>query len=110
MADYQYDPFDDGSNTILKERQLEGMRDFVNKYSKNLHEIEEAIDESLSKVWDFDSDPVELDIKPYEQTTILELTKTDNKLFNKVMIVFGSLVGEIKKLKSIVKNKKKIFF
>ena len=99
---YEYDPFDDGSNSILKERHLERSKEFIKKYAQDLHIIEQTIDESLSKVWDFDTDPIELDIKPYEQTSIIELAKTDNKLFSKIIIVFSSLCQEIKKLKSIV--------
>jgi WASH complex subunit 7 len=101
---YEYDPFDDGSNSILKERHLERSKEFIKKYAQDLHVIEQTIDESLSKVWDFDTDPIELDIKPYEQTSIIELAKTDNKLFSKIIIVFSSLCQEIKKLKSIVKK------
>lgn len=101
--EYTYDPFDDGSNSIRRERHLEKSREFINKYAKELRLIENTIDESLSKVWDIDTDPIELDIRPYEQTSIIELAKSDNKLFSKIIIVFSSLCAEIKKLKGIVR-------
>jgi len=50
---------------------------------------------------------VALSFQPYEQTKILELVKTDNKLFNKIIIVFASLCVEMRKLKEEVRN---IFF
>jgi WASH complex subunit 7 len=78
------------------------MRAFLDEYSQQLREIEEALHESLSDVWDATVDPVALSIAPYEQSSILELLNTENKLFNKVMLVFASLCSEASQLISIV--------
>lgn len=67
-----------------------------------LQEVEEALDESLSEVWDAIVDPIALAIEPYEQTHILELVNTDNKVFNKIITVFGALCSEIKHLSETV--------
>eukprot|EP00005_Dracoamoeba_jomungandri_P006864 CAMPEP_0174266912 /NCGR_PEP_ID=MMETSP0439-20130205/31901_1 /TAXON_ID=0 /ORGANISM="Stereomyxa ramosa, Strain Chinc5" /LENGTH=1083 /DNA_ID=CAMNT_0015354161 /DNA_START=59 /DNA_END=3310 /DNA_ORIENTATION=+ len=67
--------------------------------------MEEAIDESLSDVWDAMMDPVALHLDPYEQTKVINMIKTDNKLFNKIMLVFASLCVELRKLSQEAKNK-----
>ena len=71
---------------------------------------------SQSEVWDPLADPIgttrffllfvialilrqALIIEPHEQTSVLELCKTDNRLFNKLMITFASLVAEVQRLK-----------
>ena len=42
---------------------------------------------------------------PYEQTTLLELIHTDNKVFNKVIAVLSSLCCEIDSLKYEAENR-----
>lgn len=42
---------------------------------------------------------------PYEQTTMLQLIKTDNKIFNKIITVLASLCGELEVLKYEAENK-----
>jgi hypothetical protein len=43
-------------------------------------------------------------LEPHEQTSVLELCKTDNRLFNKIMITFASLVAEVQRLKRHVRG------
>ena len=50
-------------------------------------------------------DPIEIETEPYEQTNILELIQTENRLFNKVMKVFAWLCDEALLLESIVSSK-----
>jgi len=105
MDEYVLDAFDDGSSRKVGEILLNKMRRFVEEHSKQLKDIEEALDESLSEAWDSTVDPIGLDIQPYEQTKILDLIKTDNKLFDKVLIVFVSLCSEMKKLEHEAREK-----
>jgi WASH complex subunit 7 len=89
---------------LLGEQLLGKLTDFVSKYGNQLHEIETSLDETLSEVWDAMEDPVGLNAQPYEQTTVLQLVRTDNKLFNKVTLIFASLCLEMKHLTEHVSN------
>ena len=120
--DYRFDEFIDGSESMLViyvlkinfslelvgEHHLVKFKKFVGDYGKQLSEIENALDETLSQVWDYTTDPLSLSLKTYEQTPLLQLVKTDNKIFNKLLLVFTSLCSEIEHLKEQVNimNKK----
>jgi WASH complex subunit 7 len=75
----------------------------VKQYTKQIEEIENALEESLNEVWDSTIDPISLSVKPYEQTNLIQLIKTDNKVFNKVLLVFASVCSEIHQLKDLVR-------
>lgn len=72
-------------------------------YARQLRDYEENLDETLSEVWDSNSDPVSLSILPYEQSEIIHLAKTDNKIFSKVISVFGTLCNQIRLLREAVR-------
>ncbi|XP_054885135.1 WASH complex subunit 4 isoform X1 [Poeciliopsis prolifica] len=97
--DWEFDRFDDGSQKIHTEVQLKNYSKFLEEYTSQLKGIEEALDDSIGDVWDFTLDPIALKLLPYEQTSLLELIKTDNKVLNKVVTVYAALCGEVKKLK-----------
>lgn len=42
---------------------------------------------------------------PYEQTSLLQLIKTDNKIFNKIITVLASLCSEMKALQHEAESK-----
>lgn len=42
---------------------------------------------------------------PYEQTTLLQLVKTDNKIFNKVITVLAALCCELRALRHEAETK-----
>lgn len=42
---------------------------------------------------------------PYEHTTLLQLIDTDNKVLNKILVVFATLCAEVRYLQSEAKNK-----
>ncbi len=42
---------------------------------------------------------------PYEQTSLLQLIKTDNKVLNKVITVLAALCSEMSALKTEAENK-----
>uniref|UniRef100_A0A8B9HRX0 WASH complex subunit 4 n=1 Tax=Astyanax mexicanus TaxID=7994 RepID=A0A8B9HRX0_ASTMX len=84
---------------IHTEVQLKNYTKFLEEYSSQLKAIEEALDDSIGDVWDFTLDPIALQLIPYEQSSLLELIKTENKVLNKVITVYAALCSEVKKLK-----------
>ncbi|XP_039617760.1 WASH complex subunit 4 [Polypterus senegalus] len=103
--DWEFDRFDDGSQKIHAEVQLKNYGKFLEEYTSQLKGIEDALDDTIGDVWDFTLDPVSLKLLPYEQSALLELIKTENKVFNKVITVFAALCCEIKKLKHEAETK-----
>ncbi|XP_056595412.1 WASH complex subunit 4 [Triplophysa dalaica] len=97
--DWEFDRFDDGSQKIHTEVQLKSYEKFLEEYAAQLQGIEEALDDSIGDVWDFTLDPIALKLIPYEQSSLLELIKTENKVLNKVITVYAALCCEVKKLK-----------
>uniref|UniRef100_A0A8C0JVF5 WASH complex subunit 4 N-terminal domain-containing protein n=1 Tax=Canis lupus dingo TaxID=286419 RepID=A0A8C0JVF5_CANLU len=105
--DWEFDRVDDGSQKIHAEVQLKNYGKFLEEYTSQLRRIEDALDDSIGDVWDFNLDPIALKLLPYEQSSLLELIKTENKVLNKVITVYAALCCEIKKLKY---EKVKIWF
>ncbi|XP_048863417.1 WASH complex subunit 4 isoform X1 [Brienomyrus brachyistius] len=97
--DWEFDRFDDGSTKIHTEVQLKNYVKFLEDYTSQLKGIEDALDDSIGDVWDFTLDPIALKLLPYEQSSLLELIKTENKVLNKVITVYAALCSEVKKLK-----------
>ncbi|XP_014635938.1 PREDICTED: WASH complex subunit 7 isoform X2 [Ceratotherium simum simum] len=97
--DWEFDRVDDGSQKIHAEVQLKNYGKFLEEYTSQLRRIEDALDDSIGDVWDFNLDPIALKLLPYEHSSLLELIKTENKVLNKVITVYAALCCEIKKLK-----------
>ncbi|CAL1541419.1 unnamed protein product [Lymnaea stagnalis] len=98
-ADWEFDRFDDGSRKIVGELQLKKYGNFLEEYATQLKEIEDVLDESIGDAWDMSLDPISMQIVPYEQTTLLQLIHTDNRILNKVLTVLAALCAEIDALK-----------
>ncbi|XP_027049103.1 WASH complex subunit 4-like [Pocillopora damicornis] len=96
---WHLDAFDDGSLKLVGEAQLKKYGQFLEEYASQLKAIEDALDDSVGDSWDFSLDPIALQTLPYEQSRMLELIKTENKVFNKVIMVFASLCREMDQLK-----------
>ncbi|XP_069766077.1 WASH complex subunit 4 isoform X3 [Narcine bancroftii] len=96
---WQPDGLDAGSQRIHAEVQLKSYGKFLEEYTNQLKGIEDALDDSIGDVWDFTLDPIALKLLPYEQSSLLELIKTENKVLNKVITVYAALCCEVKKLK-----------
>ncbi|XP_070557659.1 WASH complex subunit 4-like isoform X2 [Ptychodera flava] len=108
MADdkgWEFDSFDDGSLKIVGEVQLKKYGKFLEDYATQLKEIENALDDSIGDAWDLTLDPIALQFLPYEQTSLLDLIKTDNKVLNKVITVLASLCCETDNLKHEAETK-----
>ncbi|KAK3584050.1 hypothetical protein CHS0354_031097 [Potamilus streckersoni] len=96
---WEFDKFDDGSQKIVGELQLKKFGSFLEDYATQLKEIEDALGDSVGDSWDMTLDTIALQLAPYEQTTLLQLIKTDNKIFNKIITVLASLCSEMQHLK-----------
>lgn len=104
-TDWEFDKFDDGSVKIVGELQLKQYESFLEEYATQLKEIEDALDDSIGDSWDMTLDPIGLQVLPYEQTTLLQLIRTDNKILNKVLTVLAALCCEIEALKHEAETK-----
>ncbi|XP_041350230.1 WASH complex subunit 4-like isoform X3 [Gigantopelta aegis] len=104
-ADWEFDKFDDGSLKIVGELQLRKYGKFLEDYASQLKEIEDALDESIGDCWDMTLDPIALQVLPYEQTNLLQLIRTDNKILNKVLTVLAALCCELDALKHEAETK-----
>ncbi|RXN19076.1 WASH complex subunit 7 [Labeo rohita] len=95
--DWEFDRFDDGSQKIHTEVQVKNYEKFLEEYTAQLQGIEEALDDSIGDVWDFTLDPITLKLLPYEQSSLLELIKTDNKAETKFyngLLYYGEGVSD----------------
>ncbi|XP_046580834.1 WASH complex subunit 4-like [Haliotis rubra] len=104
-ADWEFDKFDDGSLKIVGELQLKKYGSFLEDYASQLKDIEDALDDSIGDSWDMTLDPIALQFLPYEQTSLLQLIRTDNKIFNKIITVLASLCSEMDALKHEAETK-----
>ncbi|XP_066997257.2 WASH complex subunit 4 isoform X3 [Anabrus simplex] len=103
--DWQFDKLEDGTHKIAGEVQLRAYGQFLEEYASQLQGIEEALDDSMCDSWDMNVDPISLQFAPYEQTTLLQLIDTDNKVLNKVLTVFATLCAEAKYLEHEAKTR-----
>ncbi|EDV25801.1 uncharacterized protein TRIADDRAFT_24562 [Trichoplax adhaerens] len=102
--DWQFDAFNDGSLLNFESIISRKYNEFLGEYTDHLKAIQEALSHSLSDAWDFTMDPASLHILPYEQASLTQLIKTDNKILNKVMTVLAAVCCEIKRLEYEAKN------
>ena len=98
--------FDEGSHTIAIEKEQKSYLTFISEYSAQLSAMKEAlsvgnlstagpenIDSSL-----YDS-PIDWNLTPHEHTNFLQLTRTENVVLSKVIVVLSVLCYEVKQLK-----------
>nr|CAD7441834.1 unnamed protein product [Timema bartmani] len=104
-TDWDFDRSEDESQKVVGEIQLRMYGQFLEKYSLQLQEIKDALENNKRDFWDMSIDPASLQLASHEHTTILELINTDNKVLNKVLIVFSTLCAEVKFLVSEAKTK-----
>src|SRR3989338_7829613 len=102
---WERDGFDPGATSIVEQEQQVRFAEFVEGYAGQLRDLEEALQPSLSEMNNPDLQPIEIDTTPFEATSLIELVKTDNKLFDKVVLVFASLVAEMRRLSEFTLEK-----
>ncbi|KAH7984693.1 hypothetical protein HPB52_023522 [Rhipicephalus sanguineus] len=99
MAGERWDKdIDEGVVRIVGQLQLRKYGKFMEDLTTEFKNIEQSLDEGITEAWDIDSDLIALHWVPYENTTLLELISTDNKVLNKVMTVLAALCSEMKQL------------
>ena len=52
-------------------QELEDLQAFVRAHAKQLQDFDNALEETISDAWDCATDPIALDIEPYEQVYTL---------------------------------------
>lgn len=82
----------------MEQEQEVRFEEFVEQNWIQFRELEEALEQTLSESAHPLTDPIVLDLAPKESTTLIDLVKTDNKLFDKTILMFSSLIVEMKKL------------
>ncbi len=102
---WDFDKFNDGSQRVVGEVQLRRYGKFLEEYALQLREIEDAVSDSIGDTWDLSLDPITLQFLPCEQTVLLNLIKTDNRILNKVLTVLGALCVELSALKHEAETK-----
>lgn len=92
---WEFDRFHEDSYELAKNAEINKYKSFLQIYSKNLYNIEEVMHKFPYRQFGFDLDPINLESLPYEQGSLLQLIKTDNKVLNKIVTVFAALCCEI---------------
>ena len=96
----KYDPFADADMHLVPiEEQLAKGLSFIQEHREKLGEIEGAINESISEVWETQSDPVALHLQPVEKVEVLDLVNPARSVFKKIITVLAVLCDEITDLK-----------
>lgn len=99
MASERWDKdIDEGVVRIVGQLQLRKYGKFMEDLTTQFKNIEQSLDQSITEAWDVDSDLIAIQWDPVENTTLLELISTDNKVLNKVMTVLAALCSEMKEL------------
>eukprot|EP00795_Rhopilema_esculentum_P002023 gene2023-17584_t len=102
---WETEPFRDNTSAdVVAQVQKKYLR-FLNDYASQLKAVEDALDDTVGDAWDFTLDPISLQALPCEQAKLLELIKTDNKVFNKVITVLAALCCEMQELKHEAETK-----
>ena len=80
---------------MAKNAEIKKYQNFLKIYSKSLYNLEDILNRFPSNQFNFDFDPINLEALPYEQASLLQLIKTDNKVLNKIVTVFAALCCEM---------------
>eukprot|EP00299_Pterocystis_sp_00344_P018480 c9221_g1_i1.p1 GENE.c9221_g1_i1~~c9221_g1_i1.p1 ORF type:complete len:1167 (-),score=295.14 c9221_g1_i1:59-3418(-) len=80
------------------------MRTFLNTYTKQLHDMEETLDQQHTRVWSA-SDMLGLSVEPHEETALPDLVSTDNKPLSSVLMVISALCIEVDEHKRMVADR-----
>ena len=99
---------------LVLNAQLKRYRRFLATHKQALRRIEDTLGTNVTQTWDFDLNPVELQVQflffnrlkiarlnflqylPYEQVQVLELIRTENKICNKIVTVLAAICCECK--------------
>jgi len=93
-AEWEKKPIQEGLNRHAGEVVLTSFGNFLEEYSSQLVAIQEAV----SGHNELQFYPVRIDVEPEESALVSDLVDTDNKILNKVIIVFSTLCLEVRTL------------
>lgn len=102
--DYTFDSFRTDPDKEPTELQLEELLRFLHTYSVQLRNVEDALYESFSDVWDWNTDPVGVAFEPSGDVTFFELVRTQDKLYDKCIVTLATLIEESDRLRSIAEE------
>lgn len=88
-------------STLPIEEQFQQMRTFLDSYSKQLHDMEETLEEHHSRVWS-SADVLRLRVEPHEETPLPDLVSTDNKPLSSILMVLSAIGIEIEEYKDMI--------
>lgn len=94
-ADWEFDKFHEDSYELAKNVEIKKYENFLKTHNKQLFELEDSLSQVPFINWDIDLDVIDLDIMPFEQASLIQLIKTDNKVLNKLVTVFSALCCEL---------------
>ena len=103
--EYQYDAFSGDPDKSAQELQLEKLVAFMDEYGKKLNDIADALDESFTKAWNVDTDPLCFDMSAVECLDFSDLLHSDNPNLDKVVSIFSYLQLEAHRLKATAAEK-----
>lgn len=92
---WEFDKFHEDSYVLAKNAEIKKYKSYLEAYSNNLYQIEDSLDRFPHSDLNFDSDPINFEAMPYEQGSLLQLIRTDNKVLNKIVTVFAALISEM---------------
>ena len=89
-AEEVYSPVDDHCTKVAQ---------FVTEHRMQLKEIEKAIASDIRQPGNHGAEPIFIHLQPHEKIELLDLVKTDNEGFDKVVTVLAHVCDEIEQLK-----------
>lgn len=103
---YLYDGFIEEPDKTPQEQHFDSFKRFLLQYNDQLNtkeiEMNDGDDAVFGKLWDSFNDCIKLKFEPHEALRYDELIQTENKLLQKVTLVFATLCDEIELLKRMV--------
>lgn len=100
MSTYSFDKFMDAPDKSAQDQQADGTLEFVRDYSRQLRELEDALDggAGAGEVWDSVRDPIGLAFQPQEPLPIAALVHTEHRILRKVVLVLAHVTWEMQHL------------
>lgn len=86
--------YDENSHKTVAELELRRYNSTVEQHGDQLEEIIEALGPHPLPPWDPYFDSVRLKMTPFEQTSLVQLIRSDNKLVNKVVLALSAVCLE----------------
>ncbi|KAL0477343.1 WASH complex subunit 7 [Acrasis kona] len=103
QGSYLYDVFIEEGDKSPQEFHLEKFKRFISDYGSKVAQTESQINTDdntvFAEVWDPIQDPIKFQFTPHEVLRFDEMIVTENKLMQKIILVFANLNTEMQSLK-----------